>query len=277
MGKVISVINMKGGVAKTTLCLSMGEYLADYMNNRVLFIDLDPQFNLTQSLMNMFDKEDEYINNYSSEDKNKTVMKLFLPRQTLSSTINIPKKEELIIKLNNNIDIVCGTIDLILVDSDNDGVKVKKVKKFIEENNLRNEYDFIFIDCPPTITVYTNAAIIASDYYLVPNRIDRYSILGIKLLQDVIIRLIDNAEISIKPLGIVYTMMDESSTKAQMLREKFEKTKIVSNIGLFNNYMRYVKDLLVGLNGNIASNYKKSREDIKALCIELLERIEEDE
>ena len=70
-----------------------------------------------------------------------------------------------------------------------------------------------FIDCPPTISVYTDAALIASDFYLVPNRIDRYSILGIKLLKQVIDRLDDNEHIGILPLGIVYTMIRDLTQK----------------------------------------------------------------
>ena len=130
------------------------------------------------------------------------------------------------------------------------------------------------MDCPPTISVYTDAALIASDYYLVPIRIDRYSILGIKLLKQVIDRLDDNENIGIKPLGIVYTMVDKESQKMMRLKATFERDAIVEKIGLFDTMTRYVNDLLVGLQGNISSKYKKSREDMELLCTEFLERIE---
>lgn len=273
MGKVISVINMKGGVGKTTLCLGIGEYLAHYHDKKVLFIDLDPQFNLTQTMMNEFNLEDEYMSDYSQESQNKTVKRLFETPTTLTKRISDPTPEQLILQLDENIDIILGTIDLILVDSDNDGVKSKKVRKFINNNNLKDKYDFIFIDCPPTITVYTNAAIIASDYYLVPNRIDRYSILGIQLLKQAIDRICDNEEIDIKPLGIVYTMMKKPTKKMQELKETFENTEIVNEMGLFSAYTKDINDLLVGYQGNISSNYKKSRADIENICDELLGRI----
>ena len=172
------------------------------------------------------------------------------------------------------MDLLPGTINLILVETDKDGSKAKKVKKFILNNNLKEKYDFIFIDCPPTISVYTDAALIASDFYLVPIRIDRYSILGIKLLKQVIDRLDDNEGIGIKPLGIVYTMVKELSQKTVQLKTTFESTEIVQEIGMFENMTSQVNDLLVGLQGNIASKYKKSREDIDAICKEFLERIE---
>lgn len=272
--KVVSFINMKGGVGKTTLCIGVGEYLANYCDKRILFIDLDPQFNATQSLINEFDLEDEYLNNYSEGKYSKTIMRLFETQTTLARKMDLPSPDDIVVKLSEKMDLLPGTIDLILVESDKDGTKAKKVNRFINENKLRNLYDFIFIDCPPTISVYTDAALIASDYYLVPNRIDRYSILGIKLLKQVIDRLDDNEEIGIKPLGIVYTMVKELSMKTLQLKETFEKDEVVKEIGLFKNITSFVNDLLVGYQGNISSKYKKSCEDISSICTEFLERIE---
>ncbi len=274
-GKVVSFINMKGGVGKTTLCIGIGEYLANYCNKKILFIDLDPQFNTTQSLVNEFNLEDEYISNYSEGTNQKTVMRLFETQQTIARRLDLPKPDDILVHLNEHMDLLPGTIDLILVETDKDGSKAKKVKKFIQNNNLKSEYDFIFIDCPPTISVYTDAALIASDFYLVPIRIDRYSILGIKLLKQVIDRLNDNEGIGIKPLGIVYTMVKDLTHKTLQLKFTFENTEIVKEIGLFKNMTSNVNDLLVGLQGNIASKYKKSREDIRSICEEFLERIDE--
>lgn len=273
-GKVVSFINMKGGVGKTTLCIGIGEYLANYYKKKILFIDLDPQFNATQSLVNEYDLEDEYLSNYSQGNNAKTVMRLFETQTTIAKKIDLPEPEEVLVKLNENMDLLPGTINLILVETDKDGSKAKKVNKFIQKNRLREKYDFIFIDCPPTISVYTDAALIASDLYLVPIRIDRYSILGIKLLKQVIDRLDDNENIGIKPLGIVYTMIKEMTQKTKQLKETFESDTIVQEIGMFNNMTSQVNDLLVGYQGNIASKYKKSREDIKLICEEFLKRVE---
>ena len=273
-GKVVSFINMKGGVGKTTLCIGIGEYLANYCGKKILFIDLDPQFNTTQSLVNEFNLEEEYLSNYSEGTNQRTVMRLFETQQTIAKRLDLPEPDDILVHLNDNMDLLPGTINLILVETDKDGSKAKKVKKFILNNNLKEKYDFIFIDCPPTISVYTDAALIASDFYLVPIRIDRYSILGIKLLKQVIDRLDDNEGIGIKPLGIVYTMVKELSQKTVQLKTTFESTEIVQEIGMFENMTLQVNDLLVGLQGNIASKYKKSREDIDAMCKEFLERIE---
>jgi len=271
-GKVISFINMKGGVGKTTLCIGMGVYLAQFFDKKILFIDLDPQFNATQSLMNEFNLEEQYLTDFSVN--NKTIKKIFEAPTKISEKPKLPNKEDVIIKLSDKIDIIAGTIDIIFEDNSKDGAKAKRVRKFISENNLRNHYDFIFIDCPPTISIYTDAALIASDFYLVPNRIDRYSILGIRLLKQVIDRISYEEELQIKPLGIVYTMLKDATMKSDLLKEAFEESTIVNEMGLFRSTTTLVNDLLVGLQGNISSNYKKSREDINTLCIEFMERID---
>lgn len=273
-GKVISFINMKGGVAKTTLCVGIGEYLATYKDKKVLFIDVDPQFNTTQSLMNHFDMEDEYMENYRHS---KSIRKLFEMTNSISETPKMVAPEDVIISFhdNPNIDLICGNIDLIFDDNQVDGTRARRIKKFIKSNNLCEKYDFIFIDCPPTISFYTDAALNASDFYLVPNRIDRYSILGIKLLKQVIDRLKYDEELKIEPLGIVYTMVGNLTQKSQRIKEAFEESSIVKEISIFDSYTSYVNDLMVGLQGNISSRYKKSREDIHNVTEEFLRRIEE--
>jgi chromosome partitioning protein len=270
MGKVVAFINMKGGVGKTTLCLGIGDYLAHYFEKKILFIDVDPQFNTTQSLMNEFNLEEEYLSNFY---KTKTITKLFQSPTTITEKPKLPTPDEVIINLDSNIDIIAGTINLIFEDTSKDGGKTRRISKFIKDNNLRDKYDYIFIDCPPTISLYTDAALIASDFYLVPNRIDRYSILGIKLLKQVIDRLTFDENLDIKPLGIVYTMVKDETKKSGLLKDSFEGDEIVKDIGLFSSGTSYVNDLLVGLQGNISSKYKKSCEDIDLVCKEFLERI----
>ncbi|MBT2680066.1 ParA family protein [Bacillus sp. ISL-35] len=272
-GKVISVINMKGGVGKTTLCVGIGEYLANFLGKKILFIDVDPQFNTTQTLMDYFDLEEEYMNDFR---QNKTIRKLFESVTSISEKPKLPNPSDVILSFEKspNIDLICGNIDLIFDDNQGDSARSRRIKKFISENNLRRVYDFIFIDCPPTISFYTDAALNASDYYLVPNRIDRYSILGIKLLKQVIDRLSYDEDLDIKPLGIVYTMVGKPGLKSQKLKETFETSAVLNDIDIFTSQTTYVNDLMVGLQGNISSNYKKSREDIHEVASEFLDRVE---
>ena len=156
----------------------IAEYLAHYMDKKVLLIDLDPQFNATQSMMNLFDMEEKYLNEFCKE--NRTVKKLFESTTEISERPQLPSASDLIIELDKNMSIILGTINLIFEDKNNSSARTKRVKKFIIENEIKNVYDYIFIDCPPTISLYTDAALIASNFYLVPIKVDRYSILGVQ-------------------------------------------------------------------------------------------------
>ena len=268
-GKVISFINMKGGVGKTTRCIGIAEYLAHFMNKKVLLIDLDPQFNTTQSMMNLFDLEEKYLNDYC---KDKTVRKLFELVTDISEKPQLPTLD-LIVQLDNNMSIILGTINLIFEDKSNSSARAKRVKKFINDNNLRNIYDYIFIDCPPTISLYTDAGLIASDFYLVPVKADRYSILGVQLLHQVIDRLAYDEELMLQPIGKIYTMIDSMTDKTKKIIQTIEEHSISKKIKSFTTYTTYVRDLMVGNKGNISSKYNKSKEDIEKICEEFIERI----
>ena len=119
----------------------------------------------------------------------------------------------MIIELSENLHIVCGDLNLVLANKSSDYTYIKRLKRFIRDNNLREIYDLIIIDCPPTLTIYTDSALIASDYYLIPNRIDRYSIIGISSLQKAINNLKGEEDISLECLGLIYTILDDELTQ----------------------------------------------------------------
>lgn len=270
-GKVVSFINMKGGVGKTTLCLGMGEFLAHSRNKKVLYIDLDPQFNLTQSVMNEYDLEEEYMANYS---KSNTVKKIFETPTIISEKPKLPEINDVILDMDDNISIIAGTINLIYEDNNKSNSASKRIKKFIDDKSLRDTYDFIFIDCPPTISLFTDSALIASDYYLIPVKVDRYSILGIKLLNQVVERLMFEEMLNLKCLGIVYTGIESNQTdKTKKIMKTLEDSEMVRSVGIFKSYTHFVRDLTVGLQGNISSKYIASKQDMEDVCNEFVRRI----
>lgn len=281
MGTVISVINMKGGVGKTTLCIGIADYLADN-NNSVLLIDADPQFNATQAMIDLYKNNTSYGD--SDDDDNfytmdilknkKTIYKLFTPQVDMSHSYTTPKSNEIIVNLKENLDILCGDLNLVLVNQVNDNRFVKRIRNFIEDNKLRDKYDYIFIDCPPTLTIYTDSALMASDYYLIPNRIDRYSIVGIDSLQKAVTSLITEERIGLKCIGLVYTMVGNNiSAKQERIKTSFESKDVVNNIEIFNSNMSECKNIQYGAAGTNPISYKKSREDIEAISLELLSKI----
>jgi chromosome partitioning protein len=175
MGKTISLLNMKGGVGKTTLAVNIAWYMHEKEGHNVLLIDLDPQFNSTQYLMQ--------YNDFIAHSRDKgTMADILIDEASLSLK---PKKKnkngikQSIYCVNNggkcHFDFVPSELRLAFV------VKNPAQMDFALEKALmpiRDEYDFIFIDCAPTDSVLTTMALNASDYVLVPVRPERFAILG---------------------------------------------------------------------------------------------------
>lgn len=262
--KIISIINMKGGVGKTTLSVGICSYLSEFCNKKVLLIDIDPQFNSTQAFV-----DPEEYEKFSRESK--TISKLFEPQTTLFQN-PLLKKEDLIISLKNykNLDLLCGDLNLVLVNKSADYLLVKRLKKFISNNKLDERYNYIFIDCPPTLTVYTDSALVCSDYYLIPNKIDKYSNIGISSLQKAVTSLINQEDLNLKCLGLIYTIVEEKlSAKQKKVKTEIELNPDIKDIRIFKSNMSYVKDLQVGGQGPIAIKYVKSKKDIEDIVNEM--------
>lgn len=284
MGNIISVINMKGGVGKTTLSIGIADYLSE-IGHSVLLIDADPQFNSTQAMLDTYKNkgyEDiESERNYYNEvvlPNGKTIYKLFRPQTDMMHSYSSPKSDEIILNLKDNLDILCGDLNLVLVNKVSDHTFVKRIRNFIDDNDLADKYEYIIIDCPPTLTIYTDSALMASDYYLIPNRIDRYSIVGIDSLQKAVNNLIREERIKLKCIGLVYTMVSNNTSqiKQQDIRTSFESKKAVNDIDIFNASTSIVKHIQCGKSGTIPTKYKQSREDIEAISLELLDKINKD-
>ena len=279
-GKIISFINMKGGVGKTTISLGVADFLSD-QGYDVLMIDADPQFNSTQALLDTYKSkgyEDiESEKNYYNDQifpNHKTIYRLFMPQIDMNTSYSTPKSQDLIVNLKDHLDIVCGDLNLVLVNKVSDHTFVNRIRNFVEDNELRKYYDLIVIDCPPTLTIYTDSALMASDYYLIPNRIDRYSIVGIESLQKAVKNLIREERINLECLGLVYTMVKKDlSPKQRRIKESFESKKAVGDIDVFTTVFTECNNIQYGVSGTIPTKYKSSREDIEAISQEILERI----
>ncbi|WP_064553346.1 ParA family protein, partial [Buttiauxella noackiae] len=207
---VISFINMKGGVGKTTLCISTGDYLASYKGKKVLIIDIDPQFNATQSFMGKLDKIDEYL---SLVKERKTIKKLFEVNESIYEEDHVLTKEDVIYNVQPNLDIIPGDINIMFEHNTVDNTRLIRVRNFIEDQKLKDIYDYIFIDCPPTISMYTEASIMASTHYIMPMKIDQYSVLGTSNLLSIVNKLSRDQRLTIKPLGVIYTDTGKKLTK----------------------------------------------------------------
>jgi len=210
MTKVISTINLKGGVGKTQMTVALAEFLAMEHNKRVLLIDLDPQTNATVSLM------DE--NTWYKKDQNgETLLQLFKDKLEKTSRFNI--SQAIVRRASNvsggirNLDLLPSSLGLIEIQ---DSLPLIPAGRFyvtspvtiLKEviSSVLGEYEFVLIDCPPNLGIITLNGIYISDYYIIPCIPDILSTYGIPQILGRVENFKQETRINIKPLGIVISM-----------------------------------------------------------------------
>ncbi|MCK1283441.1 ParA family protein [Bradyrhizobium sp. 44] len=187
---VVAVLNMKGGVGKTTLSANIFRVLFERRQVRTLLLDLDPQFNLTQALFTR--------SSYDELKKhNRTILPVMEPASTVglfdvaTSTIPAPSAASLTVSLrhfvkypNIKLDVIPGDFGLVKYSLMNDSKKLDKVRdrflRFIEAE--KENYGIICIDCNPSSSFLTLCALHACTHILAPVRPDRFSMLGLEIL-----------------------------------------------------------------------------------------------
>ena len=205
--KVISFVNMKGGVAKTTLTANIAWALTTIYKKNVLMIDVDMQANLSQYFMKPKDYAD-LINKKGKFENKLTVMDIYQKKMARPSTVkesdtSIEEPEVNIENLKRTIysgpestlDLIPSTLELVYLDHTD---AENRLKRFI--NEIKENYHYILIDCPPTMSFFTKSALIASDAYLIPIKPDHLSSFGFLLLERVIKQLEYDYEIKLMQL-----------------------------------------------------------------------------
>ncbi|SDL09275.1 ParA family protein [Natronincola ferrireducens] len=233
---VISFMNMKGGVGKSTLCVNIAHCLSMHFNKKVLLIDIDPQFNATQYLL----PQHKYIEDVYGQ--NQTIHKIFQERNLKPSLVDgvvetdIQELSGLEYDINDNLSLIPGDLRMVNVEKSSATGREHKLTKYIEKNGSKENFDFIFIDCPPTQSIYTLAAFYASNFYLMPVKPDFLSVLGISLFQNAIKEYNEELPHKIKCLGMIFTLAQErtnhGSAKMNEIREKYK-------LYTFDNYMKH--------------------------------------
>lgn len=189
MTNVIALFNQSGGVGKSTLTMNLG-YLLNMLNNRVLLIDMDPQGSLTL-FMGLEPSELEI-----------TIYDSIIDEQPLK-----------IHSFGNNLDLVPANIklsgaELELVTVDMRDVRLDDVLK-----TIKNEYDFILIDCPPSLGILSYISLVASDYLLVPIQTQYKAFCGTELLLNTVARVKKRANRHLKIAGFVPTMYAKANSQ----------------------------------------------------------------
>lgn len=217
--KVISLINMKGGVGKTTLSVNICDCLARRDSKKVLLIDLDPQFNATQCLMT----GEQYINHISSDMDN--IVTVFDRNRSAASTVGginqlnaKPLAEITPIKVKDNFFLLPGNLELYRIEMATGDGRENRIKNYLNQDHIKNNFDIIIIDTPPTPSIWMTSALIASDYYLIPVKPDPISFTGIDLLKGIVAYKRENYSLSIECLGIILTMTEDNLVYKQALK-----------------------------------------------------------
>lgn len=249
MSLIISLLNHKGGVGKTTSAINIGAALVQ-LGKKVLLVDLDPQANLTISLG--------------------------IPRQKVTIYENIRGEGEVSpYTVKDNMDVVTSNLDLSGAEMEliNEAGREFILRELFEP--LRHDYDYIIIDCPPSLGLLTLNALTASDYVIIPMQTEFLALQGIVKIKQVTdkVRFRLNKKLDIG--GVIATMFDHRKvlnrdivgTIEKFFGDKVFKTKIRNNVALAEapSVGKDIFDYAGGSNG---------AEDYLDLAKEIMERLE---
>ena len=299
--KILSIINYKGGVGKTTLTANLALGLAQ-RGYRVLAVDLDPQTNLTFS----FISPDNWLLNH---EQSRTIKTWF--EHLLAGNPKPPSFDKLAIS-THGIDLVSSHIDLVDIDQQlSAGLYNLKdyspfafageatltpeqefAKRYLrihsylleETRRLAHTYDWILFDCPPNFSVVTQNALLASDYYVVPSKMDYLSTLGINQLRKrqlaASAKYHELSGYKREPmfLGVIPTMVSLYSEQMTTVHRNALREIKGQGIPVFDSFVRdsrsaYGENPLT--NGHaITGKDKKITAELQAVLVELLQKVE---
>ena len=219
MGRVIAVANQKGGVGKTTTAINLSACLAE-KGQKVLAIDMDPQGNMTSGL------------GIDKDEVEKNIYDLMIGQAGVDEVLQKEAIENLDV-IPTSIDLSAAEIELIGVDD----------KEFIIRNAvqpIKDDYDYIIIDCPPSLSMLTINAMTTADSVLVPIQCEYYALEGLSQLIHTVELVKERLNPVLEIEGVVFTMYDARTNLSlqvvenvkDILKQNIYKTIIPRNVRL---------------------------------------------
>ena len=275
--KIISLLNMKGGVGKTTVAVNLAAHLARDHGRRVLLVDLDPQTNASLSLM-----AEQVWSDWAAAHGTTADIFEVAPEGRRGREADPHKIADCIVRAVvpeiPTLDLLPGHLRLTFLDLDLASRPGRERLLHRKLEKIAADYDFIICDCPPNLQTATQNALYASDWYLVPMQPDFLSSVGLELLLDRLDYLKKELEFKIRHLGVVFSrvrrhvtfhqeMMAHLPTDKRFKRLHFLDTVIPENVTISEAPMA-AKPVALYDSGAAGT------EAFRALAVEILARVE---
>ena len=272
---VVALVNMKGGVGKSTLTVNIGWYCAYHANLRVLLIDLDPQFNLSQYVLGN-DRYEEHLKKGLP-----TIVDILEQHTPGASTQESVGKEAIAVAQEwgdgSLIHVIPSKLELAWTLK-NPHQKEHLVRDYIQD--VKDDYDLILIDCPPTESVLTAAAYMSSDYLVVPVRPEYLSTIGLPLLVRSLAdykRAYKN-EPHPKLAGIIFNDSDSSKQEHDRSRQTVHKVAAEQNWHIFKGQLSHSDSYPTGARAGkpiFLTDYARSwkKEELRVVAREFMKRV----
>jgi len=202
MGKIIAFSNQKGGVGKTTTCVNMAAYLAT-KGYKCLIVDLDPQGNATSGM------------GFAKSEVKNSVYNVMID--------DMPIEDAVVKTCVDNLDILPSSIDLAGAEVELVYIKDREhvLKRVLER--AKGSYDFIAIDCPPSLGLLTINALASADTVIIPIQSEYYALEGLSQLMNTIKLVVKHLNSSLKIEGVVLTMSDNRAIISRQISAEIKK------------------------------------------------------
>lgn len=252
MGRIIAIANQKGGVGKTTTAINVASCIAE-AGKKVLAIDLDPQGNMTSGL---------------GVDKNEvenTVYELMLDECSV--------QESIVESVVENLDIISSNVNLAGAEIELLGINEKEYILKSAVDYIKDDYDFIIIDCPPSLNMLTVNAMTTANTILVPIQCEYYALEGLSQLMHTINLVQDRLNPELKIEGLVFTMYDMRTNLSNQVVENVKEnldTKIYNT--MIPRNIKLAEAPSYGLPINMYDTKSAGAESYRKLAKEIVDR-----